>query len=30
MLCYVINVIYAFSALTLLAERHEGHPVCKN
>jgi len=27
MLCYVINVIYAFSALTLLAERHEGHGV---
>jgi len=25
----VLVVVYAFSALTLLVERQEGHPACK-
>jgi len=25
-----LSVIIAFSVLTLLAGRHEGHPACKN
>ena len=27
--CVFINFIYAFSALTLLVGRQEGHPACK-
>jgi len=29
MLSNAINAIYAFSALTLLVGRQEGHPACK-
>jgi len=29
MLCYIFNRLFAFSALTLLVGRQEGHPACK-
>ena len=29
MLCYIFNRLFAFSTLTLLVGRQEGHPACK-